>query len=96
VQASKIALFLYLVYLPSLRTNIDLDEALLAEAAKYSTSRSKRRLIQEALATFVAVKAEERRRATYRERLERVRGRLADVRLRSDLRDLIRADRDSR
>ncbi len=79
-----------------MRTNIDLDDALLAEAAKYSTSRSKRRLIQEALATFVAVKAEERRRATYRERLERVRGRLADVRLRSDLRDLIRADRDSR
>jgi Arc/MetJ family transcription regulator len=91
-----LTLFLHLVYLPSMRTNIDLDEALLAEAAKYSTSRSKRRLIQEALATFVAVKAEERRRATYRERLERVRGRLADIRLRSDLRDLIRADRDSR
>ena len=79
-----------------MRTNIELDDSLLAEAAKYSTSRSKRRLIHEALATFVAVKAEERRRATYKERLERVRGRLAGVRLKTDLRDLIRTDRDSR
>ncbi len=79
-----------------MRTNIELDEALLAEAAKYSTARSKRRLIHEALATFVAVKAEERRRATYRERLERVRRRVAGVRLSSDLRDLVRTDRDSR
>jgi Arc/MetJ family transcription regulator len=76
--------------------NIELDDDLLAEAAKYSTSRSKRRLVHEALATFVAVKAEERRRATYEERLERVRGRLAGVRLKTDLRDLIRTDRDSR
>jgi Arc/MetJ family transcription regulator len=79
-----------------MRTNIELDEGLLAEAAKYSTSRSKRRLIHEALVTFVAVKAEERRRVTYRERLERVRSRVAGVRLRSDLRDLVRTDRDSR
>ena len=79
-----------------MRTNIDLDDALLAEAAKYSTARSKRGLIHEALATFVAVKAAERRLATYRERLERVRGRVAGVRLRSDLRDLVRADRDAR
>jgi Arc/MetJ family transcription regulator len=57
--------------------NIELDDDLLAEAAKYSTSRSKRRLVHEALAMFVAVKAEERRRATYKERLERARGRLA-------------------
>ena len=79
-----------------MRTNIDLDDQLLAEAARYSTARSKRRLIHEALATFVAVKAEERRRATYRERLEQVRGRVAALRLRSDSRELIRADRDSR
>lgn len=78
------------------RTNIYLDDALLAEAAKYSTACSKRRLIHEALATFVAVKAEERRVATYRERLERIRGRVAGIRLRSDLRDLVRPDRDSR
>ena len=85
-----------MVYGCFVRTNVDLDETLLAEAAKYSTARSRRRLIHEALATFVAVKAEERRVAAYRERLERVRGRVAGVRLRSDLRDLVRAGRDSR
>jgi Arc/MetJ family transcription regulator len=79
-----------------MRTNIELDDELLAEAAKYSSARSKRRLIQEALATFVAVKAEERRRATYRERLEHLRARVRGVRLGVDTRDLIRTDRDSR
>lgn len=79
-----------------MRTNIDLDDDLLAEAAKYSPARSKRRLIHEALTTFVAVKAEERRRSTYRERLERVRTRVSGQRLRSDSRDIIRADRDTR
>jgi Arc/MetJ family transcription regulator len=84
------------VYCVCVRTNIDLDDALLSEAGRYSTARSKRALIHEALATFVAVKAEERRRATYRERLERLRSRTAGTRLRSDLRDLVRQDRDSR
>jgi Arc/MetJ family transcription regulator len=78
-----------------MRTNIELDDDLLAQAAKYSTARTKRRLINEALATFVAVKAEERRRATYRERLETVRARVAGVRLGVDSRDLVRSDRDS-
>ncbi len=79
-----------------MRTNIELDDDLVAEAAKYSTARSKRGLINEALATFVAVKSEERRRATYRERLARVRGQLAGVRLPIDSRDLVRSDRDTR
>jgi Arc/MetJ family transcription regulator len=79
-----------------MRTNIDLDDDLLAEAARYSTARSKRALIQEALATFVAVKAQERKTASYRERLENLRGRAAVVRLKSDTRDLVRSDRNSR
>jgi Arc/MetJ family transcription regulator len=79
-----------------MRTNIELDDELLAEAAKYSAARSKRRLIHEALVTFIAVKSEERRRATYRERLARVREGLAGVRLGVDTRDLVRSDRDAR
>ena len=79
-----------------MRTNIELDDDLLAEAAKYSTSRSKRSLVHEALATFVAVKSEERRRATYRERLEKVRALVAGARVGADSRDLVRSDRDSR
>jgi Arc/MetJ family transcription regulator len=79
-----------------MRTNIDLDDDLLAEAAKLSVARTKRQLIHEALATFVAVKTEERRRATYRERLAEVRRKLSEVRLPVDTRDLIRSDRDAR
>jgi Arc/MetJ family transcription regulator len=79
-----------------MRTNIDLDADLLAEAARYSPARSRRALVHEALATYVAVKAEERRRLTYRERLQQVRGRTARVRLRSDTRDLVRRDREAR
>jgi hypothetical protein len=37
---------------------------------QYSRARTRRALVEEALATYVAVKAEERRRATYGERLE--------------------------
>ena len=101
LRISKLTHSIRMVYGCFVRTNVDLDETLLAEAAKYSTARSRRRLIHEALATFVAVKAEERRVAAYRvaryrERLERVRGRVAGLRLRSDLRNLVRADRDSR
>ena len=79
-----------------MRTNIELDDDLLAEAAKYSAARTKKKLIHEALATFIAVKADEQMRATYRERLESVRAQLATSRVRSDSRDLVRASRDSR
>ena len=78
-----------------MRTNIELDDELLAEAARYSSTWSKRRLVQEALATFIAVKAEERRRATYRERLERVRAKVRGARLGVDTRDLLREERDT-
>jgi Arc/MetJ family transcription regulator len=78
------------------RTNIDLNDDLMTEAQKYSKARSKKALVEEALAAFVAMKAEERRRWTYRERLEGVRSRTTAVRLRSDTREILRKDRDSR
>ena len=79
-----------------MRTNIDIDDDLLEQAGKYSAARSKRALVQEALATYVAVKSEERRRMSYRERLQKVRSATGKVRLGSDTRDLIRRDRDKR
>jgi Arc/MetJ family transcription regulator len=79
-----------------MRTNIELDDDLLSEAAKYSTVRSKRAIVHEALATYVAVKHEERQRRSYRERLQGVRSRAAGTRLRTDTRDLLRKDRDTR
>ena len=79
-----------------MRTNIELNDDLLAEAQKHSKAKSKRALIEEALTAFVAMKAEERRRLTYRERLDGLRRRAKSVRLRSDTRDILRKDRDSR
>ena len=79
-----------------MRTNIELDDDLLTAAGKYSSARSKRALVHEALATYVAVKGEERRRATYGERLARLRARTARLHLGEDTRDLLRRDRDRR
>ncbi len=79
-----------------MRTNIELDDELMAEAGKYSTAGSKQAVVQEALAKFITVKREERRRATYAERLKKIRTQATQVRLRVDTRDLLREDRDSR
>lgn len=79
-----------------MRTNIELNDELLAEAQKYSRAKSKRALVEEALEAFVKMKAEERRRWTYKERLDGLRTRVMSVRLRSDTREILRKDRDSR
>ena len=79
-----------------MRTNIHLDDALLARAAMYSTARSKRALVHEALAAYVTAKDAERKRATYGERLGQLRQRLAGVRTRTLARAIVRADRERR
>jgi len=79
-----------------MRTNIELSDDLLAEARKHSKAKSKRALVEEALAAFVAMRAEERRRSTYKERLDSLRQRTRTIRLRSDTREILRKDRDSR
>lgn len=79
-----------------MRTNIDLNDDLLAEARKYSKAKNKRAIVEEALTAYIALKAEERRRLTYKERLDRLRDRTRSARLSSDTRDILRQDRDSR
>jgi len=65
-----------------MRTNIVLNEDLVREAMRYSKARTRRALVEEALETFVAVKAEERRRVTYAERVRGLQARLDGLRLR--------------
>lgn len=79
-----------------MRTNIELDDDLLSEARKYSEARSKRGIVREAMAMYVAVKKQEARTRGYRERLQEIRKQTAGMRLRSDTRDLVREDRDKR
>ncbi len=79
-----------------MRTNIELNDDLLREARKYSKATSKRALVEEALAAFIAMKADERRRLTYKDRLQVLRAKAGAIRLRSDTRDILREDRNSR
>jgi Arc/MetJ family transcription regulator len=76
-----------------MRTNIVLDEDLLAKAMQYSTARTKRAVIHEALATYVTEKAEQQRIAAYRKRLAPLRERLAKTPARISAQTLVRADR---
>lgn len=77
-----------------MRTNIHLDDELLKRAAQYSTTRSKRALVHAALAAYVVTKDAERKRASYSERLGKLRTQLANVRVRTPAREIVRADRE--
>ncbi len=77
-----------------MRTNIDLDEELLSEAARFAGTRQKRAVVHEALALYVATKRDERRRATYRERLQRIRSEVGKRGLKTEAHELVRRDRD--
>jgi Arc/MetJ family transcription regulator len=79
-----------------MRTNIELNDELLTRARKYSKARTKRELVEEALETYVTVRETQLRTQTYKDRLENIRNRAAKARLRSDTRDILRSDRDSR
>jgi Arc/MetJ family transcription regulator len=79
-----------------MRTNIVLDDELLAEAMRLSGSRSKRGAVEEALRTYVAVKSRDEQRERYRRGLERLEKRLAGLKLRQPPSAILRADRDRR
>jgi Arc/MetJ family transcription regulator len=76
-----------------MRTNIVLNDDLMREAMQYASARTKRALIEEALRTYVEVKAAEQRRRTYQERVRSLQDRLAGVALRSSSADILREDR---
>ena len=77
-----------------MRTNIVLNDDLLREAMRYAQGTTRRAVVEEALATFVAVKAAEERRRTYADRLTELRRRTAGLVLRDSPAALLRADRD--
>ena len=82
--------------LECMRTNIVLNDELVEEALRYSKSRTRRGLVEEALRTFVEVRSTEERRRTYRERVLALEDRLQSLRLRQGPRDLLRSERDRR
>jgi Arc/MetJ family transcription regulator len=79
-----------------MRTNIVLNDELVREAMCYSKAKTKRGLIEEALSTLVRVHAEERRRATYRDRLMVLEHKLSGLVLRESSLAILRHDREAR
>lgn len=79
-----------------MRTNLVLNDDLVQEAMRYSPARTKRALVEEALKTFVEVKAAERRRESYRDRLRKLDTRLQGLKLRESPSEVLRRDRDRR
>lgn len=77
-----------------MRTNIDLDDALMREAMRYSKASTKRALVEEALRNFVDVKAAEDRRRTYAEKLAEIRRKTITLKLRKSPSEMLREDRD--
>jgi Arc/MetJ family transcription regulator len=76
-----------------MRTNIELDDALVREARKHSQARTKRALVEEALVTFIRVQTERKRADSYAARLRDVQARLSALRLREPPSELLREDR---
>jgi len=76
-----------------MRTNIELDDDLVREARRLSTAKTKRALIEQALATFIEVETARRQRATYASRLQDLQARLNTLKLRESPSDLLRQDR---
>ena len=79
-----------------MRTNIHLDDELLARARGYSTTRSKRALVHEALATYVTVKEAAQKRERYAARLAELEKRFPRIRVKTPALEIIRADRERR
>jgi Arc/MetJ family transcription regulator len=79
-----------------MRTNIVLNDELVREAMRYSKAKTKRALIEEALGLLVRVHAEERRRASYRDRLTALEHKLSGLILRESSLDILRQDRKAR
>ena len=73
-----------------------LNEDLVQEAMQYAGVRSKKALVEEALRTFVRVKADERRRQTYSDRLRQLDARLHGLKLRTPPSVVLREDRHRR
>ena len=76
-----------------MRTNIDLDDELMEQARRYSKAPTKRALVEEALRTFVDVRAREQRRSRYGDGLAAIRARTDSVKLKRSVIEILREDR---
>ena len=76
-----------------MRTNIVLDEGLVAEAMRLSEAKTKRALVEEALRTLIAVKSREEKARRYERGLRRLHKRLEGVGRGESAVEILRQDR---
>jgi len=77
-----------------MRTNIVLDEKLVAEAMRLSKAKTKKALVDEALRTLVAVRSREEKARRYERGLRRIQKRLDGIRPGESALDILRQDRE--
>jgi len=73
-----------------------LNDELVREARRFSIERTKTGLVEEALRTFIEVKAAEQRRATYTQRVSDLDRKLSGLVLRESPESVLRSDRERR
>ncbi|HET9768763.1 MAG TPA: type II toxin-antitoxin system VapB family antitoxin [Thermoanaerobaculia bacterium] len=77
-----------------MRTNIVLDERLVAEAMRLSKAKTKKGLVEEALRTLVAVRSREEKARRYERGFQRLRKRLDGIGSGESAVDILRQDRE--
>ena len=77
-----------------MRTNIVINDELLKEAMDYTTARTKRAIVEEALQTFIKIKEKEKRTSTYADRIADIDRKTKGLRLRKSPSEILREDRD--
>ena len=77
-----------------MRTNIVLDERLVAEAMRLSKAKTKKALVEEALRTLVAVRSREEKARRYERGMRRLHERLDALGRDESAVDILRQDRE--
>jgi len=77
-----------------MRTNIVLDDDLIREAQAYSRTRTKRALLEEALKTYIATCAAQKRVESYRTQIVDLDRKLSSLTLRERPMRVLRGDRE--
>ena len=77
-----------------MRTNIVLDDELVAEARKYARVKTKTGIVEEALRAFVELHGAARRRASYERRVSALRSRVEGRRFGESATAIVRRDRE--
>jgi Arc/MetJ family transcription regulator len=76
-----------------MRTNIELDDDLISKAMRYSSKRTKRDAVHEALAEYVTRREQEKKTRNYQTQVKVIQEKTRRLRFTKSAQDIIRDDR---